>query len=177
MKRPSFPRGQACLWLALLLLVPVQSTVMPRLWGVHPNLAVLLVYGVALVRPPFTAALVGGAAGLLLDAASGRMVGIQVLSLFLTGYAVGIFKEQFFRTTLLLHLAGLLLAALLEGTLAALLLISFGFPLVPGTALLRVILPQALSTAGLGLILGLLVPARFLEEERSKPREALAWKD
>src|SRR6478609_3599481 len=80
----------------IILTVTLQVSVFSHfaVEGVAPDLALLLVIGAALVRGPDYAALVGFAAGLVLDLAppADHTAGRWALSLVLVGYLTGLVK-------------------------------------------------------------------------------------
>lgn len=89
-----------CLLVALLIVVTVtlQVSVFSHFAfdGVAPDLALLLVIGAALVRGPTYAALVGFAAGLVLDLAppADHTAGRWALALVIVGYLTGLAKPD-----------------------------------------------------------------------------------
>ena len=81
--------GLAC---ALLL----QTTVLARLPlpGATPDLVLVLVAGLALVRGPLVGSLLGFAVGMLADLGADRELGRTALVLALVGYAVGLAADE-----------------------------------------------------------------------------------
>ena len=67
------------------------------LWGVKPNLLLILVVSFALIGGSIRGAVVGLAAGLLLDISSGRAVGFYALVGMYLGLVVGIYSIRFFK--------------------------------------------------------------------------------
>jgi rod shape-determining protein MreD len=74
----------------------LQTTVLSRLPlpGATPDLVLVLVVGLALVRGPLVGSLLGFAAGLLADLGADRELGRTALVLALVGYAAGLAADQ-----------------------------------------------------------------------------------
>jgi len=90
-------RGLVAL-LAVILAVVLQVSLFPHLaWqGVVPNLALLVVVGAALVRGPQFAAMLGFAAGVLIDFAppADHVAGRWALALVVVGYLAGRIRQD-----------------------------------------------------------------------------------
>ena len=122
----------------------VQTTVMPRLslWGVKPDLMLLVIVSWSLLRGTregMTWALGGG---LLLDLLSGGPFGSSTLSLMLSSLVAGIGELTLFRGSLWLPLmAGVLASTVYYASFLVMLQI-VGRPVLWGSELLLVILPS-----------------------------------
>ena len=141
-----------------------QSSVVPS-WsvgGITPDLPLVLTTLVALRRGPEAGCLVGFAAGLLQDATSGGLLGLQALSRALAGFAMGLLPGRLSVCHPLVQVPGLVLLTVAEGVLRFGLLQLFHFPASFGELLVHVILPQALYNGFLGAACVLAVGAAHM---------------
>jgi rod shape-determining protein MreD len=90
------PRSWLLALLALAVALLVQTTALARLPlpGATPDLVLVLVMGLALVRGPLVGSLLGFAAGMLADLGADRELGRTALVLALVGYAVGLAADE-----------------------------------------------------------------------------------
>lgn len=139
----------------------VQSSVVPS-WsvgGVTPDLPLILTVLVALRRGPEAGCLVGFATGILQDATSGGLVGVQALSRALAGFAMGLLPGRLWVDHPLIQIPGFMLLTVAEGFLRFGVLQLFHFPAPLGELLTHVILPQALYNGFAGAACVLAVEA------------------
>ncbi|HHY92881.1 MAG TPA: rod shape-determining protein MreD [Firmicutes bacterium] len=110
---------------ALLLL---QSTLLNRLtfWGVRPDLVLMVVGSVALVRGWGEGMLWGAAGGLLEDVFSSSLPGGHALAKCVTGFVLGLAEGQVFKENPLLPTLALFLGTMLEEVLFFLAAGAFG---------------------------------------------------
>lgn len=110
--------------LLLALLIPLQGTVLPTLLpaGWAPDLTLPIIYWVGSRFGEYRGMAVGGALGLLLDLATGRLIGLYLSAKVLVGYGAGLWGRQFFQKTSFMHLLALLTLSFLEGLWVLLLL-------------------------------------------------------
>ena len=128
------------------------STLAPtlRVAGVAPDLPLILVVLLALRRGPEFGCLAGFATGLLQDAASGGLIGIQALTKGMVGFVIGALGGRLRVTQPLVQVPGLVLLSLAEGMARFALLKVFQFPATFGEVMTYVVLPQALYNGFLG---------------------------
>ena len=139
----------------------VQSSVVPS-WsvgGVTPDLPLILTVLVALHRGPEAGCLVGFATGILQDATSGGLLGVQALSRALAGFAMGLLPGRLWVGHPLIQIPGFMLLTVAEGFLRFGVLQLFHFPAPLGELLTHVILPQALYNGFAGAACVLAVEA------------------
>jgi rod shape-determining protein MreD len=139
----------------------VQSSVVPS-WsvgGVTPDLPLILTVLVALRRGPEAGCLVGFATGILQDATSGGLLGVQALSRALAGFAMGLLPGRLWVGHPLIQIPGFMLLTVAEGFLRFGVLQLFHFPAPLGELLTHVILPQALYNGFAGAACVLAVEA------------------
>ncbi len=139
----------------------VQSSVVPS-WsvgGVTPDLPLILTVLVALRRGPEAGCLVGFATGILQDATSGGLLGVQALSRALAGFAMGLLPGRVWVGHPLIQIPGFMLLTVAEGFLRFGVLQLFHFPAPLGELLTHVILPQALYNGFVGAACVLAVEA------------------
>lgn len=106
----------------------LQSTVLNglTLWGVRPDLVLILVGSVALARGWGEGLLWGIVGGLLEDVFSGGLFGSHALAKSVTGFALGLMEGQVFKENPLLPAVALLLGTLVEEVLFFLTAGAFG---------------------------------------------------
>ena len=128
------------------------STLAPtlRVAGVAPDLPLILVVLLALRRGPEFGCLAGFAAGLLQDATSGGLIGIQALTKGMVGFVIGALGGRLRVTQPLVQVPGLVLLSVAEGMARFALLKVFQFPATFGEVMTYVVLPQALYNGFLG---------------------------
>jgi rod shape-determining protein MreD len=121
-----------------------------RVAGVSPDLPLILVVLLALRRGPEFGCLAGFATGLLQDAASGGLIGVQALTKGLIGFLIGAVAGRLRVTQPLVQVPGLVLLSVAEGMVRFTLLKLFQFPAAFGEVMAYVVLPQALYNGFLG---------------------------
>lgn len=129
-----------------------QSSVVPSwsIGGITPDLPLIMTALIALRRGPETGCLVGFASGLLQDAVSGGLLGVQALSRALAGFAMGLLPGKLWVGHPLVQIPGLLLLTIAEGLLRFGLLQLFHYPARLSELFVHVILPQALYNGFVG---------------------------
>ncbi|MBI3989838.1 MAG: rod shape-determining protein MreD [candidate division NC10 bacterium] len=131
-----------------------QSTLLYQLsiGGVKPDLFLLLLFFLSLSLEADLASFLGLLFGLSQDALSGGPLGLKVFSLSLMGFLTAHFSEKLYTTAILPRFMLLALIAVLSGTTTLLLLRFFLDldPLLP--TFLRIVLPEALLTTVVGLL-------------------------
>jgi len=154
--------------MTIYLLVPLlavvgllQATVVSRvtIWGVFPDLPLLLVVSWGLLRGSRQGLLWGFVAGIIVDLFSGAPFGAATVSLMVVGFVAGLGENLVFRNLLLLLLTAFL-ATLVYDLLFLFMVQILASPL-PGTvqtvewsgSLVRVIGPSAVVNALLGLLI------------------------
>jgi rod shape-determining protein MreD len=132
-----------------------QATVAPalRIGDVLPDLPLIVVALLALRRGPEFGCVAGFAAGLLQDAASGGLIGVQAFTKALAGFAVGALGSELRVTQPLVQVPALALLTVAEGLLRFGLLKLFHFGVPFGELMLYVVVPQALYNGFLGAAL------------------------
>jgi rod shape-determining protein MreD len=137
---------RAYLTIPILGIIAVfQSTLLPhlRIWGVFPNLMLVVVVSWSLLRGAdqgLVWAFVGGA---LIDVLSGGPMGVATLSLMAVAFLAGIGEVNIFRTHVALPLAAVLLSTLLYGLLILLALQLTGQTVDWTGSMMSAILPSA----------------------------------
>jgi rod shape-determining protein MreD len=145
------------------------ATVAPamRIAGVTPDLAMIVIVLLALRRGPQFGCVAGLAAGLLQDAATGGLIGVQGLTKALIGFGIGAAGGRLSVQQPLVQVPGLVVLTVAEGFARFALLQLFHFPAPFGELMLYVVLPQALYNGFLGaaLVFGL----AWAESLRGRP--------
>ncbi|MDI3280439.1 MAG: rod shape-determining protein MreD [Bacillota bacterium] len=117
--------------------------------GVKPDLVLLAVVAWALARGAKEGALLGGAAGLLLDLLRGHWVGLGAVTYLTTGYVVGLLEDRLFKENLLVPVVVSFFATFLDQLLFLLLGNSFGLGYPLFFTLWRITFPSMLYNAAL----------------------------
>lgn len=140
------------LYLVVPLLVVValmQATLMPHLavWGVFPDLPVLVVVSWSLLRGSGEGAVWGFIAGVAVDLLSGAPFGAATLALVVVGFLWGQGKAAAFRAHMALPLLATFLATVLYDLIFLLVVQVVGGSVVWLASLFRIILPSAALNA------------------------------
>jgi rod shape-determining protein MreD len=133
----------------LIVVALVQATIMPHLaiWGIFPDLPLLVVVSWSLLRGTNEGAAWGFIVGLAVDLLSGAPFGAATLSLVVVGYLSGFGKETVFGTHIALPMLAVFLATV-GYDLLFLTVVQLGGSSVPWlNSLLRIILPAAVLNA------------------------------
>jgi rod shape-determining protein MreD len=138
----------------LLLIIPFQASLLNplSLAGIKPDFALVVVFIIGLLTGPAEAAMAGMGVGLVQDIGSASLLGFSGFTRGLVGLAAGLLGAKVLdigSPTIVLFLAAVSLA---EGILISLFLqVTYGavpfFSMISGR-----LLPQAVSTAVLGLV-------------------------
>jgi rod shape-determining protein MreD len=121
-----------------------------RFADVAPDIPLIMVVLLALRRGPEIGCAAGLAAGLLQDAATGGLIGVQGLTKALIGFVVGVLGARFSVRHPLVEVPGLVLLTLVEAIVRYGLLQLFRFPAPFGQLMTYVVLPQAVYNGFLG---------------------------
>jgi rod shape-determining protein MreD len=133
----------------LVVVALLQATIMPHLavWGVFPDLVVLVVASWGLLRGPAEGSLWGFISGVAVDLFSGAPFGAATLSLIMVGLVSGLGKTSVLRAHVTLPLLTVFLATIIYNLVFLLVLVVSGQNVVWLDSALRVILPSALLNA------------------------------
>ncbi|NLY89188.1 MAG: rod shape-determining protein MreD [Firmicutes bacterium] len=113
----------------LLVSIVLQSTFFPRinLFGVTPDLILLVTVCYGLLYGPLQGLYLGLAGGFLLDLAGGGILGINILTKTLLGYGSGYIGKTVFKDNILIPLVVAVVATLAGEITAFLFLTAFGW--------------------------------------------------
>jgi rod shape-determining protein MreD len=123
-----------------------------RVGDVVPDIPLVVVVMLALRRGPEFGCAAGFLAGLLQDATSGGLLGVQALTKALAGFAVGTAGARLSVTSPLVQVPGLVVLTVAEGLARFGLLQLFRFPVPLAELMAYQVLPQALYNGALGAI-------------------------
>jgi rod shape-determining protein MreD len=124
-----------------------------RIADVAPDIPLIVVVLLALRRGPEFGCAAGFIAGLLQDAASGGLLGVQALTKALIGFSIGALGGRLRVSQPLVQVPGLVLLTIAEGLARFALLKLFHFPAPFLAVMAYVVLPQALYNGFLGAAL------------------------
>jgi rod shape-determining protein MreD len=124
-----------------------------RIADVAPDIPLIVVVMLALRRGPEFGCGAGFLAGLLQDAATGGLLGIQALTKSVIGCGVGALGGRLRVSQPLVQVPGLVVLSLVEGVARFALLQLFHFPASFGELMTYVVLPQAIYNGFLGAAL------------------------
>jgi rod shape-determining protein MreD len=127
----------------------VQATVSPHLavWGVFPDLPLLVVIGWGLLRGPRDGAIWGFIAGLAVDLLSGAPFGAATLPLIAVGFLSGLGQASVFTAHAALPMLAMFLATIAYDLLFLLVVRISGLEVMWLDTLVRLILPSAVLNA------------------------------
>jgi rod shape-determining protein MreD len=138
-----------------------------RIADVAPDIPLIVVVMLALRRGPEFGCGAGFLAGLLQDAATGGLLGVQALTKSVIGFAIGAVGSRLRVSQPLVQVPGLVVLSLVEGVARFALLQLFHFPASFGELMTYVVLPQAIYNGFLGAALVLALAWAESVRERS----------
>lgn len=121
-----------------------------RIADVAPDIPLIVVVMLALRRGPEFGCLAGLASGLLQDASTGGLLGVQALTKALIGFAIGATGTRLSVSSPLVQVPGLVLLTVVEALARFALLQIFRFPAPFSELMVYQVLPQALYNGFLG---------------------------
>jgi rod shape-determining protein MreD len=153
---------------ALAVATILQAAVAPHMavFGVVPNLILLVVVTLALFEGPVAGAVVGFVGGLLLDLLGATVIGPWALVLCVVGYVAGSLSAAMFAEGWLLPVTVVFVASLLSEISYGLILAVLGLGGPFWTSLVRIMIPAAVYNTALAV---LVFPwlGRFLQQDRT----------
>ncbi|MCL6478523.1 MAG: rod shape-determining protein MreD [Peptococcaceae bacterium] len=135
--------------LAMALFLQVTLLNFFTIFGVKPDLVLIIVVFNAFLRGSGKGALVGFWGGLFVDLAAGSYIGVNALSLMAVGYLVGMTESKLYKDGSLIVFFLVWMSSFTAQILNYILLSLMGVHIVPGVALFKVIIPTATYTAAL----------------------------
>jgi len=158
-------RATLLVMFAVLLQVTVATDL--DVLGGRPDLVVIVVVSIALLRGPLAGAAAGFAAGFLVDALGLVVIGATSLTLTTVGYLVGVFGERLRETAAIRPLLAIGLASIVAGLgeLVVAVLVGSGPAVSPG--LFLAVVPGSMLNVLLAIAL---YPAIRLALRRRQPR-------
>ena len=130
----------------VVLAIMVQTTALQvvRIWGIIPDLVMILVIFNGFLRGTREGAFLGLVAGLLLDFSAGGYFGLNALTMVLAGYLAGIAESRLYKDNLVIVMFLVGLVTVVSQLAQYLLLLYVDVSITPGVAIFRSILPTAL---------------------------------
>ncbi len=138
----------------VLVTLLLQSTVLSALplWGVYPDLILVVVVAFSLFNGPVFGARFGFVGGLGLDLMIGEMVGLNAVTKMLVGAVIGAMAEKLYKENYLVPFLSVVAATLLDQLLYWLGATAFGMVIPWSYAFHRVVGPLSLYNGVLILI-------------------------
>ena len=137
--------------LVLLMLVAlfVQVTLLGfiTIWGVKPDLVLIIITFNAFLRGSKEGALIGFLGGLFEDLAVGSYIGMNALSMMAAGYLIGLAESKLYKDSLIMVSFLVWFSSFTAQVLNYLLLSMVEVYISPGVAFISVIIPTAIYTA------------------------------
>jgi rod shape-determining protein MreD len=124
-----------------------------RIADVAPDIPLIVVVMLALRRGPEFGCGAGFLAGMLQDAATGGLLGVQALTKAVIGFGIGTLGGRLRVSQPLVQVPGLVVLSIVEGVARFALLQLFHFPASFGELMTYVVLPQAIYNGFLGAAL------------------------
>ncbi|WP_231702781.1 rod shape-determining protein MreD [Desulfocucumis palustris] len=141
-----------------------------QIWGIKPDLVLLIIVFNAFLRGHREGAFAGFCVGLLQDIITGSYIGLNALTYMAVGYLVGMTQSKLYKDSSLIMMFLMLAASLVEQFLKYLLMSYTGVLISPLVALIRVMIPTAIYTA-------LLVPLLYKKFQHSNQNGWLSGRD
>lgn len=126
-------------------------------FGVTPNIVIILIVSISLLQGRIDGAVVGFSAGLCLDAIVGISLGVQALLGMLLGLALGNINKRFFKENVLVMILCTFVSTILYESAAISSFYLYGNSVDLLTNLRNVILPEAIFNSALGVVLFLII--------------------
>jgi rod shape-determining protein MreD len=132
--------------LIVLVLLLVQATVLPQLLStaIRPDLLLIFTVSCGLLCGREKAVGIGFFSGMLQDLASGNIFGLHTLSKMAIGYLSGLAEQKVFKEHIILPMAAMLVASLLNSVLMLALMTFLGYHIGWSAAMAGEILPSLL---------------------------------
>ena len=155
---------------AVLLAFILQIAVMPqfKLFGVQPDLILVLAVVVAVQEGPVEGAIVGFCGGMLMDIVGPQVMGVGAFSETVAALLAGMLKEFFMTYSILLPVLLVFIVTFLELSVNQVTLLMLGQENLPPFNVLGVILPAALyNVLAVLVVYPVLRRFRFTQKEES----------
>ena len=123
------------------------------IYGVIPNIVIILIVSIALLEGKIHGAAVGFSIGLCMDAVIGIALGFQALFGMLLGFALGNINKRFFKENLLVMVICTFISTILFESAMFFGSYLYGIHLDFLLTVQNVILPEAVLNSALGLVL------------------------
>lgn len=149
-------RGKVILYVLLIFIfVTTQVTFLNfiDIFGVRPNLVIILIVSISLLEGRIHGAVVGFFAGLCVDAVVGIALGYHALVGMLLGLALGNINKRFFKENIMVMIICTLISTFLFESAIILISRIFGYAMDFIQAIQEVVLPEAIINAVLGAVI------------------------
>lgn len=130
--------------ISVIFLLLLQVTILPMLLpaGAKPDLLLIFTVSCGLLFGPERAVGIGFFVGLLQDLASGNIFGLHILTKMGVGYLAGLAEKKVFKEHIILPMAAMLLASVLNSVLMLALLTFLGYRISWSVAVAGEVLPS-----------------------------------
>ena len=129
--------------LFVTLLVAVQSTLVPLLaiGGIKPDILLVITVSAGLLCGKETGVGIGFCGGLLQDLLSGNLFGLNTFTKMTIGYLAGLAERKVFKENILLPVAAMIVASLLNGLMIHIFVYLRGYAVDWSGAFVHIVLP------------------------------------
>ncbi len=133
-------------WLLLFLGIVMQSTIFSHLelFGIRPDLVLLVTMSAGLLRGVLEGVLTGFVGGFMLDILHGQFLGLEALGKMAVGYAMGLVSTRIFKDNILVPLVMAGLGTLIDQVVFLFMGTSFGLNYYVWPGAFLVVLPMML---------------------------------
>jgi rod shape-determining protein MreD len=163
-------RRQIFLACTVLLAFILQIAVMPqfKLFGVQPDLILVVAVVVAVLEGPVEGAIVGFCGGMLEDIVSPQVMGVGAFSKAVAAFLAGVLKEFFMTYSILLPVLLVFIVTILELSVNQLTLLMLGQEGLPPFNVIGLVLPAALyNVLAVLVVYPVMRRFRFIQKEES----------
>jgi rod shape-determining protein MreD len=153
-------RGRIILYIVLIFIfVTTQVTVLNfiEIFGVRPNLVIILIVSISLLEGRNQGAVVGFFAGLCLDAVIGVALGYHALIGMLLGILLGNINKRFFKENLFVMLICTFISTVLFESTVILISYALGLRMNYIESLKDIIFPEAAINSIIGMVIFFLI--------------------
>ncbi|MDD3919553.1 MAG: rod shape-determining protein MreD [Eubacteriales bacterium] len=142
--------------------------------GIRPDVMLAFVVSFSILEGPLMGAVLGGAGGLLMDILFGRALGVYAALYLIAAVAAGVFYGKFYADNVVIPAVTAVIAGIAKDLVLALIVLAMGTKFQFAMLLVQYILPCALSTGVMCLLIHLLLKPMVARQVARRRAERLA---